>query len=79
MRIGLDQLVDGSGEDDLATVVTAVGTEVDHPVRSRDNVEIVLDHDHSAALVDHAGQQPDEVRNIRRVQPGRRFIENKDR
>ena len=27
----------------------------------------------------HAGQQPDEVRNIRRVQPGRRFIENKDR
>ena len=42
----------GSCRNDLATLVTALGTEVDDPIGAATHVEVVLDHQDRIPLVD---------------------------
>ena len=39
-----------SGGDDLAAAISALGPEIDHPIRHLDDIEVVLDHDHGVAV-----------------------------
>jgi hypothetical protein len=45
-----------SGDDNFAACRTAFRPDVDDPIRAFDNIEIVLDYDHSIARVNQALQ-----------------------
>ena len=47
----LQQVFVRTAVDNLATVFTRGGTDVDHPVRVRDGVFVVLDHDERVAEI----------------------------
>src|SRR5438876_5216791 len=64
--------------DDAATLLAAFGTEVDHAVRGRDDVQVVLDDDDGIAPVHEALQRGDELCDVRHVQPRRGLVEHED-
>src|SRR5258706_7590051 len=63
-------------EDDPPAVVAGAGTEIDHPVSPRDDLEVVLDHDDGPTAIDQPVEQADEVVDVLHVQPGRRLVED---
>jgi hypothetical protein len=54
---GVDQTRRRALEHDAAAVVAGPWTKVDDPVGAGDHVEVVLDHDDRAAVVDQAVEQ----------------------
>ena len=53
--------------DDAATLLAAFGTEVDHAVRGRDDVQVVLDDDDAIAPVHEPLQRGDELCDVRQI------------
>src|ERR1051326_8293354 len=60
--------------DDLSAAITSLGTEVDHPIRQLDDVEIVLDEHERMAGVDESLEHVRELSNVVEVQPGRGLV-----
>ena len=59
-------------------MLAAFGTEVDHAVRGRDDVQVVLDDDDGIAPVHEPLQRGDELCDVRHVQPRRGLVEHED-
>ncbi len=76
-RAGCDFL-GGSGGDHLAAGVATLGAEVDHMVGGLDDIQMVLDQQHSVTCVDQAVQRSEQAFDIGQVQPGSRLVENID-
>ena len=73
MRDGGD-IFGGAFSDDLASVFTAFGTEVDDPVGVADYVQVVLDDDDRVAQVGKTMQDLEQLADIVEMEPGSRFI-----
>jgi len=65
--------------DDAAAAGTPFRTEVEHPIRGFDDIEIVFDNDDGVPGIDEAVQHAEQVFDVDEMQPGRRFVENVDR
>ena len=52
-------------------------TKVDEPVGSPDQIEVVLDHHEAVTRIDQLSERADQYLDIRKVQAGSRFIEQK--
>ena len=65
-------------KDHPAALVPALGTHINNPVRARNHVEIVLDHNHRVAALHQPVQNFQKVRNVRHVQPRRRLVQHID-
>ena len=63
----------------VAAAGTALGPQVDDPVRGLDHVEIVLDDDHRIALVAEPVEHLQKLGDIVKVQPGGGLIEDVER
>ena len=61
--LDLGHLFGRARNNDLTTAIAALGADIDDPVRSFDDVEVVLDDDHRVALlhqfVEHLEELPD--------------------
>ena len=55
-RLGLADLFGRSASDDFASVGPAFRADVDDPVCSLDDVEVVFDHDDAVACIDELAQ-----------------------
>ena len=64
-----------SGANDLAAGVAAFRAEVDDPVASADDVEVVLDHHHRMPSGDQFAQGAEQLGDVIEVQSGGRFVE----
>ena len=76
---GLGDLLRRAGDDELATLVPALGAEVDDPVGHLDDVEVVLDHDDRVARVDEPLEHLEQPLDVGEVQAGRRLVQDVDR
>ena len=64
---------------DLPTTVAPFGTDVDDPVGSLDDVQIVLDDNDTVALLDQLMQHLKELADILKMEAGRRLVQNVER
>jgi len=64
-----------SGGDNFAAFVTSVWTEINHPIRGFDHVEIVFDHEHGMSGIDEALKNFQQHANIVEMQAGRWLVE----
>ena len=55
------------------------GPEIDHPVGGLDDIQVVFDDDHRVAVIAQAMQYVQQLLDVVKVQPCRRFIENVQR
>ena len=62
--------------DDLAAAASAFRPQVDDVVRRLDDVQVVLDHQNRVTRVHQPVQAVEELRDVRQMQPGRRFVED---
>ena len=76
--VGCHELGRRTLEDHRPAVVPGARADVDHPVRPRDDVEVVLDDNHGPPCFDEAVEQADEVVDVLHMQPSRRLIEDVD-
>src|SRR5512138_1074467 len=65
--------------DDCAAAVSALGTEIDDPVRRLDDIQVVLDHDDTAAFVAQTLQHAEQLFDVVEVQPSGGLIKNVER
>ena len=68
-----------AGGDHRSAPAPAAGTEVDHPVRGFDDVEVMLDDDRGVAALDEAVDGREQQHDVRRMQAGRGFVEDVQR
>ena len=71
-------LLGRAGRDDLASARSALGPQVDDPVRGLDDIEIVLDDDHGVALVDESAEDLEQAPHVLEVESGGRLVEDVD-
>src|SRR5580658_8668930 len=64
---GRGDLFGRSRGHDGTTAGTAFGSQVDHPVRGLDHVEVVLDHDHRVAAVHQPAQDAEQLADVLEV------------
>ena len=64
------------GHDFLPAAHAALGAEVDHPVGSLHDVEIVLHHEHRVARLDEPFEHRQQLPDVGHVEAGRRLVEN---
>src|ERR1700686_1557809 len=64
--------------DDATAAVASLGTEVDHPVRRLDHVEVVLDHDDRVAMVAQSVQHGEQQVDVVEVQARGRLVEDEE-
>ena len=69
-------LLGGSGGDDLAAGVAALGAEVDDPVGGLDDVEVVLDDEERAAAFDELAEGGEEFLYVVEVEAGGGLVED---
>src|SRR5205807_9437225 len=70
------QAVDGTREAHRAAVDARAGAEVDDVVRDRDDLRLVLHHEHGVALVPQPQQQPVHPLDVVRMQADGGFVED---
>ena len=73
-----DKLFGGAGEDYLAAGGAAFGAHVDHPIRLRDELRAVLDHDDRIAGGDELSKQGEEHFGVPGVEAYARLVEHVD-
>src|SRR5687768_5825057 len=66
-------------EHHLTAFPTTSRSEINHPIREVDDIQIVLDHDHSVARIAQLEEQIHQLLDINPVQSRRGFIENVER
>jgi hypothetical protein len=80
--VGGTDALDGLGRSlrhHLAALSPAFWSQVDHPIRRSDDVEVVLDHHRRVALLDELVQDVEEVLRVVEVQAGGRLVEDVER
>ena len=65
--------------NDRSTAVSAFRSHVDDVIRRLDHVQIVLNNHHGIAAVGQSPQNLDQLVHIRKMESGRRLIQNVDR
>ena len=73
---GLGYLLGGAGCHNLSALNAAVGSEVDHPVRGLNDVQMVLDNDYRVAEVCQSIENIEQLFHIVEMKAGRRFVED---
>ena len=76
--VGVQQVVETSGEDHLAAAVAGAGADVDDPVRRADDRRVVLDDEHGVAVVAQAAEHGDEVIDVPWMEPHGRLVQDVD-
>src|SRR5690606_29368184 len=61
--------------EELPALASPFGTEVDHPVRSGDDLKLVLDHDDGMPGTGEAAKDGDQHLDVLHVEPRRRLVE----
>ena len=61
--------------DEIAALPATTGTKFDHPIRSRDHLEVMLDDEHTVAGVAEAQERAKEPLDIAEMQAGGGFVE----
>ena len=75
--MGLDvsgNLAGGTGCHNPATLIATIGSQIDNPVRSFDNVHVVFDYQHRIAAVDQPLQGVQQFADIIKMQAGGGFV-----
>lgn len=67
-----------AGDDEVAAVVAAAGSDVDDPVGAFHHVEVVLDYEYAVAAVDERCEGVEELCDVVRVEAGGRFVKDKN-
>ena len=62
--------------DDLTSARSAFGPEIDHPIGSLDDFEVMLDDQQTAAVLDQPLQRGEQLGDVVEVQPGRGLVED---
>lgn len=62
--------------DDAASSGASLGAQIDDPVSSLDQIQIVFDHNHRIASIDEALQYPEKQIDIVKMEAGGRFIQH---
>ena len=75
-RLDLRHLFRRAGGHDLPATAAPLGAEVDHPVGSLHDVEIVLHHEHRVARLDEPFEHRQQLPDVGHVEAGRRLVEN---
>src|ERR1051325_5304759 len=65
-----------ASHDQAATLVSPLGTEVEHPIRAFDDIEMMFDHKDRVARLDQALETIEQALNVSQVQTRRRFVKN---
>ena len=73
---GLGDLSRCPRRHDTAAFVAGAGTEVDDPVAVRDDIHVVLDHDHAVAGVHDALELGDQPLDIPGMKTGGRLVQD---
>src|SRR5258708_6070107 len=68
-----------SVRDDVTAFLTGFRPEVDYPIGTFDNVEVVLDNQHRMAGIDEPLKSFQQDADVVKVQAGGRFVEEKQR
>src|SRR5579884_2796067 len=66
-------------DDDAAPGIAAFRPKVDQPVGAADHVQVVLDDEHAAAVLDQALKGVEQLRDIVEMQARRGLVEDKER
>ena len=66
-------------DDQVPALVTALRSEVDHPVGRLDDVEIVLDDHERVPGLEQFPKRRQQLGNVVEVEAGRRFVEDVER
>ena len=69
----------GSFDDDSASGLPRFRTHIDQPIRSGDDIEIVLHDQDRVPLVHKAAEDREQLHHVSCVQTGCRFIKNEKR
>src|SRR6185369_269064 len=78
-RFGACHVLGCTCRDDPPARTTALGSEVDHPVRGADDVEVVLDQQDRIPRVDQATQNREQLPDVGKVESRRRLVEDVER
>ncbi len=73
-RIGVNDRFRWTLGDDSAARLRRFGAKVDDPIGRRDQVEVVLNHDHRSPCFDELVQDMDKPIDLTRSKTDRRFI-----
>ena len=68
----------GAGEDEFASLVAGVRTEVENPVGGFNDLEVVFDDDEAVAGIDEALENLEENFYVFEMEAGGRFVENEE-
>ena len=79
MTSRLAHLLRSSLRYDLPAALAALGPQVDHPIGAADHVQIVLDDQDAAAVLDQPLESAQQLRDVVEVQPGGRLVEDEQR
>ncbi|CAI08311.1 hypothetical protein ebB134 [Aromatoleum aromaticum EbN1] len=74
-RVGSDGFRGGAAKD-FAAAPAPFRTQVDQPVGSLDDIEVVLDDDDGVAVIAQAVQYAEQQLDVAKVQAGRRLVED---
>src|ERR1700730_8197450 len=77
-RLALRDLLGRAGRHHHAATGAAVGTEVDHPVRGLDDVQVVLDHDDGVAALHQPAEHPEELADVLEMQSRGGLVQHVD-
>jgi hypothetical protein len=72
---GLHDLGGRAGANDAAAGGAALRTQIDDPIGSPDDVQVVFDHEQRMPGIDQLPKRAQQLGDIVEVQSGRRFIE----
>ena len=78
-RLARSHLFRRAGDHDLATGVTAFGSQVDDVVCGLDHVHVMFDRQHGMSGVDQAMQAVEQALDIGEMEAGGRLVENVQR
>src|SRR6266550_1306891 len=65
--------------DDFPTLIAALGSEVDDPVRGLDHIQVVLDHEDRVARRDQTLQHLEQFADVLEMQPGGWLVQDVER
>src|SRR5438477_9599093 len=69
-------LLGGAFRHDVPAAVAALRTEIDHPIGAADHVEVVLDDQNTAAILDEPLKRVQQLGDVVEVKTGGRLIED---
>ena len=70
----LRHLLWGANGNNFTTLITALGTKINHPIRTADHIEVVFDHQDLVALIHQPLHHLHQLMHVIETQAGGGFI-----